>query len=181
VWCVFPCKYRSRHYDCHTVKWLVGITPGGTVVYISDAYPGSTGDADMVRLSGLLDLLDPGDALLCDRGFNILGPCVKKGIFLIMPTRAHRAGRNGRQFARFTEAEMRFTYEVATIRVHVERAMRVITGGWAWMYGPIRLVHLPIVDDLFRVSAYLTTLGMPLQGNTWWDPVDAQDPDTRSY
>ena len=50
------------------LKGLVGISPS---TYISDLYGGSTSDKEMTRQCGLLQLLEPGDAVMADKGFDI--------------------------------------------------------------------------------------------------------------
>ena len=41
----------------------------GAVVFVSIPYGGSTSDVYITRKSGLLDLLEKGDAVMVDKGF----------------------------------------------------------------------------------------------------------------
>ena len=50
---------------------LVGATPGGLISYISPAYGGSTSDRHVVERSPLVNICDPGDSIMSDKGFNV--------------------------------------------------------------------------------------------------------------
>ena len=53
---------------------LVGITPNGVVSYISILYGGATSDKVILSMDGsgsLIDLLEPGDEIMSDRGFTL--------------------------------------------------------------------------------------------------------------
>ena len=55
----------------HTAKFLVGITPAGVVCYLSDAFPGSTSDKEIIVATKILDQLVIGDNVMVDKGFII--------------------------------------------------------------------------------------------------------------
>ena len=63
------CGLFNEHHN--TVKYLIGITPQGSIAYISNGWGGKASDVFITENSGLLCKLLPGDVILADRGFMI--------------------------------------------------------------------------------------------------------------
>ena len=77
-------QYSS--YKGHTIyKFLVAIAPNGAILFVSDAYEGSISDKEIVRVSGFLDFLNPGDVVMADRGFLIKELLNERHVKLIIP------------------------------------------------------------------------------------------------
>ena len=55
----------------NTVKFLIGISPQGSITFISKGWGGRVSDCYLTENSGILDKLLPGDVILADRGFNV--------------------------------------------------------------------------------------------------------------
>ena len=58
----------SSYKNDNTYKALVGISPNGVITFVSSLYPGSISDKELTRRCGILDLLEPGDSVMADRG-----------------------------------------------------------------------------------------------------------------
>ncbi|KAK6186845.1 hypothetical protein SNE40_006113 [Patella caerulea] len=61
----------SSYKHHNTVKFLIGITPQGTMSYISKAWGGRVRDKFITENDGFLNNILPGDLVLADRGFVI--------------------------------------------------------------------------------------------------------------
>lgn len=98
-------KHRNTH------KILVGITPDGTVVFISSLFGGSASDKFIVKHSGLLQLIEVGDHIMADRGFDIQAQLSKLGAHLNMPT--FRSGSY-----QLTPEQVEETRRIAEVRMY---------------------------------------------------------------
>lgn len=110
------------HYKSHvTYKGLVGISPSGAITFISQLYDGSISDKEIVQRSGLLEseLWEKGDSIMADRGFTIEDDLEPLGVHLNIP--AFLRGRS-----QLTVAEVKESQTIASVRIHVERAIQRI-------------------------------------------------------
>ena len=74
-------------YKSHTTyKGNVVISPSGEIIHISSLFEGSISDKELVRQSGLLPLLQPGDQLMADKGFVIQDLLTPLGCEVVMPS-----------------------------------------------------------------------------------------------
>ena len=58
-----------KHHS--TIKFLIGITPQGTVSFISRGWGGRVSDKYITEHSGFINNIVPGNLILADRGFDI--------------------------------------------------------------------------------------------------------------
>ncbi len=54
----------SNYKHHSTIKFLIGITPQGTISFVSKCYGGRISDKEIVEQSGLIDFLEPGKLTL---------------------------------------------------------------------------------------------------------------------
>lgn len=111
----------SSYKHANTLKILVGATPGGLLLYCSDAYyyGGSVSDRQTVERSTLLQKCEPGDSILADRGFNIKDLFADKDVTVNIPT--FLKGKS--QLPGLTVLQDR---KLASKRVHIERIIGLI-------------------------------------------------------
>ena len=98
---------------------MIGISPSGAVVFVSDLYPGSISDKQLTKRCGILNLLESGDSVMADRGFDIGEELALLGVTLNIPP-----FRRGKE--QFNERELVETRRIASLRIHVERAMELL-------------------------------------------------------
>lgn len=102
-----------KHYN--TYKALIGCTPDGYITYASRLWGGSSSDKAILASSGLLDKLEPGDAIMVDKGFTF--PYLPAGITVYRPP--FREPHQKQMPANKVDE----TRRIASARVHVERAI----------------------------------------------------------
>lgn len=88
-----PSAQQLKSYKNHnTLKALIGITPSGVITFIPDLYGGNISNKKLTQLSGLLDLLEPDDAIMADWGFTI-DDILPPGVTLNVPPRMNDSGQ----------------------------------------------------------------------------------------
>jgi hypothetical protein len=153
IHCQKPSSRKQRvqmysHYkSTFTVKFLVGCAPSGEVTFISRAFGGRTTDTEITVQSGFVDLVEPGDVILADKGF----PSIEKdlnnaGGLLIMPP--FKSGNR-----QFSERQNKSGYECASVRIHVERCIRRLKIFEVLTFLPNYL--LKNIDDILYVIAFI--------------------------
>ncbi|XP_068696963.1 uncharacterized protein [Montipora foliosa] len=106
----------SSYKNTTTAKGLLGIAPSGAPTFISDLYTGSISDKDITKQSGILELLEEGDECMADKGFNIKDLLEPIGVTLNIPPFLSDKGQ-------FDGGEVENTQSIASVRIHVERAI----------------------------------------------------------
>ena len=104
----------SSYKHHNTVKYLIGITPQGTVSFISEGWGGRVSDKHLTENSGFLDHLTPGDVILADRGFD-----VQESVGLFCSATKIPAFTKGKKQLSGIQVEQ--TRTIVNIRIHVER------------------------------------------------------------
>ncbi|CAN7942283.1 unnamed protein product [Ixodes hexagonus] len=100
----------SNYKGCHTVKFLVAIAPNGAICFISEAYGGCATDSFITVGSGFLNMVQPGDLILSDKGSPQMKSAVEqKHAVLVMPPFSSGDPQ-------FTVEQMNETYNVAQLK-----------------------------------------------------------------
>ena len=142
--------YSSYKHDC-TIKYLVVISPVGLIVWLSPAYGGRASDNHIVRDSDFLKLLEPGDQVMADRGFQIRTDLATVPAELCIPPRAVKGNQ-------MSEQEVKETSRVANLRIYVEQAIQRMKVYRILTAGDFPVLLLPIVDDILITIAALCNL-----------------------
>ena len=145
----------SSYKHHNTYKSLIGITPDGSVVFVSNLYGGSASDKTVTRDCGIIELLREGDNVMADRGFDISDLLIQKGVRLNMPPFVNS------KTGQLSQQEVEETRRIAEVRIHVERAIQRIKG-FHILDGTMSLTLHTIAEDIFKVCAYLTNFQTPI-------------------
>ena len=112
-------KTYSQYKSHNTAKVLLGITPQGTISYVSKPYGGRTSDVFLTEHCGILKNLLPGDVVLADRGFTI-GDSV--GLYCAeLKIPEFTKGK-----AQLSQKHVEATKSIASVRIHVERVIGLL-------------------------------------------------------
>lgn len=111
-------KATFSHYkQRNTFKALIELARNGCITFVSSLFPGSVSDKEIVKQSGVLQHLAPGDMVLADKGF-VINDLMPPGVSVNVPPFLVRS--------QFTKEEVMMTTRIARARIHVERAIERI-------------------------------------------------------
>ena len=152
----------SSYKHHNTVKYLIGITPQGTVSFISDGWGGRVSDKHLTEESGLLDKLLPADVILADRGFDI-----GDSVGLHCATVKLPAFTKGKKQLSGVEVEQ--TRRIANLRIHVKRVIGNIRKKYSILgatqsidFAKVRTGNLTTLDKIVTVCCALTNICDPV-------------------
>ena len=144
----------SSYKNHNTYKGLIGISPTGAVIFVSDLYPGCISDKELTRRSRLLDKLEEGDSIMADRGFDIEEDTILRGVKLNIPPFLR-----GRQ--QLDPSELIETRRIASLRIHVERAMERLKN-FHLFDKPLPPSFRDTANQVFYICAVFTNFNPPL-------------------
>ena len=138
----------------NTFTCLLGIAPHGAVTFISSLYTGCMSDVEITKLSGLLDLLEPGDDVMADKGFTLRKCLAEKNVTLNIP---HFLSNK----MQFSPSEVTETEEIAKLRIHIERVNRRIKENHLFD-APLPLSLVGSANQLWTVACMLALFKGPI-------------------
>lgn len=173
VFIIRPSNLKARaqtwsHYKSHnTIKYLISITPQGTVNFISKSWGGRVSDKQITTESGFLNKLVPGDMVMADRGFCIEDLLAPINCSLAIPS--------------FTKGKTQLSYEeckksreIANLRIHVERVIGLIRNKFPILAGIISIDlltvkegdELPLIDKIATICCALVNISPSIVNDT---------------
>ena len=160
-----PCAYQARaktysNYKKHnTIKFLIGITPNGAISFLSKCWGGRATDKCITKNSGFLDLVEHGDVILADRGFDIADDLGVYGARLEIPS--FTRGKN-----QLSLQEVEYSKRLSKVRIHVERVIGLLKNKYTFLQStlPVNLLRhrsdseYANIDKIITVCAAITNL-----------------------
>ena len=153
----------SSYKHHNTVKVLIGITPQGTISFVSKAWGGRTSDKFLTENCGIMEKLLPGDLVMADRGFTIHESLVFKQAELTIP--AFTRGKD-----QLDPVDVEKTRGIANVRIHVERVIGLLRRKYTILSGTLPIDYLicnmngsqematPMIDRIINVCSALVNL-----------------------
>ena len=130
---VLKSQTYSNYKSANTLKGLVGISPSGSLTFISQLYTGSVSDREITERCGILKMpFQAGDTVMADKGFDIQDLLDPISVKLNMPPFLHMQDQMPAQ-------DVVETQQIAAERIHVERAIN-------------KIKHFHIFDQIIPLS-----------------------------
>ena len=153
-------KTYSNYKKHNTVKCLIGISPCGTISFLSQCWGGRISDKSITQQS---NFLEPGDQILADRGFTISDDIACYGASLIIPSFT----RGKKQLS---QEEVEQSKQISRVRIHVERVIGTLKKRYRILTGTLSVSMIKHrndegvsnIDKLLVVCSALTNLGEPV-------------------
>jgi len=141
----------SNYKKHNTVKYLIGITPQGSVSFISKGWGGRVSDVHLTENSGLLQHLLPGDVVLADRGFTI-----QDSVGLLCAEVKHPPFTRGKP--QLSKLEVDSSRQLSQVRIHVERVIGAVRQKYMILQStlPISMVACYGEDKLSPIDKVVT-------------------------
>ena len=152
-------KTYSNYKKHNTIKFLIGITPFGTICFLSECWGGRVSDKNLTQASNFFNLVEHGDTILADRGFNIADDLALYGAKLEIP-----AFTRGKQ--QLSQRDVELSKQLSRVRIHVERVIGLLKNKYLILKGPIPISLLKHkgdkqvanIDKILTVCSALTNM-----------------------
>ncbi|XP_030585679.1 uncharacterized protein LOC115780561 [Archocentrus centrarchus] len=136
-----------------TFKGLLGVAPCGVITFVSKLYTRSISDQEMIRRSNFTQLLQPGDGVMADKGFQIEKILAEVGATLIVPP--------FKNSAQFSKEDAEKTQAIAHLRLLMVRAINRVKEYHIWD-GIVPLSLTGSVNQLWTICCLMSNCQGPL-------------------
>ncbi|XP_065671652.1 uncharacterized protein LOC136089529 [Hydra vulgaris] len=133
----------SKYKHHNTVKVLIGITPQGSISFVSEAWGGRVSDVYITENSGILNNLLIGDQVLADRFYN----CRFRWFILCRIKTSCFYTRKVSVISKFSKKEVDWTREIARVRIHFERLIGLLRNKYTLLQGILPNKLISRTDD----------------------------------
>lgn len=155
-------KASTSHFSSYkkhnTVKYLIAIHPDGTVAFISDGFGGRSSDKEVTIQSNFLELVQEGDVVLADKGFDIAQLVAARKATLNIPHFLRKKNQ-------FSTDELYSDKQITCLRIHVERMIGYVRSKYTILSSTIPVTALArfqngktVTDVIVKVACILAVL-----------------------
>lgn len=123
------------------MKFLIGISPMGTVSFLSKCWGGRVSDKSLTHSSGFFNYLEHGDTILADRGFTLAEDMAVYGANLAIPS--FTCGKE-----QLSQREVEKLKQLSRVRIHIERVIGLVKNRYLILKGPIAISVLKHKNDI---------------------------------
>ena len=143
----------SEYKNAHTMKLLAAICPAGAYVGTSEGYPGRISDLEIFTASIFSKIIENGDCIPADKGFDQLAPYVHaRGGRIVAPVRRFQGVKT------YTADERQGNEEQSNLRIHVERHFSRVQNWGIFGMKKIPLSNVDMMGKAFNVISHLCNL-----------------------
>ena len=122
-------KTYSNYKKHNTVKFLIGITPVGTISFLSRCWGGRVSDKNLTQESDFFEFVESGDVVLADRGFTIAEDLAVHGVKLEIPAFTRGKGQ-------LSQRDVELSKQLSKVRIHVEQVIGNLKNKYTILKGP---------------------------------------------
>jgi hypothetical protein len=168
VYCVIDtfeiqCEHPSNAYDqacsysdyksCNTYKYLIGIAPDGTIMFLSKGFLGRFSDIKIAVDSNFIKEIPHGCSVLADRGFKGIDTYLQeRNCKLIRPPSTQGSEK-------YSKHEAIAGRVIASLRIHVERLIhRLREFDMLKPHAVVSHCYSNLIDDIVNIAAGLVNL-----------------------
>ena len=148
--------YYSDYKHHNTYKALIGITPAGGLSFVSELFPGSISDREIVSRCGILNPMfwDKGDEIMADKGFTIRDLLDEMGVKLNIPIFLEDRPQ-------FSAEQVIINQRISSLRIHVERFISGIKN-FHIFDRPLPLSMHGSANQIFTMCSFLVMFQNPI-------------------
>ena len=140
----------SNYKNTNTIKYLVACTPSGAVSFLSEGWGGRVSDKEITVKSGFLDIIEPKDQILADRGFTVDQEIATRGGILEIPS--FTKGKS-----QLSANEVDRSRQIANVRIHIERVIGRMRK-WNILNTVVPITQADLLDDVMIIISGLVNL-----------------------
>jgi hypothetical protein len=146
----------TEYKKCNTLKYLISATTDGIINYVSPGYSERITDTTLVEECGYLKMLPKGVQVMADRGFKHIEPLLLSRGTLVRPPSTEQKKKS-------SKGQVLETKRIASLRIHIERAIRRIREFKLLKpYSCINNKLIYLTDEVVVIAAGLINLQGPL-------------------